>query len=353
MPDLSSVQASCVHALSHLIPDSPTTSSTPLPPLSFNDSQLAQALMELLEVSYALEALHPGRTASSPNLAIESAEPGEDHLSRLSEQMETLQTLVQTRQESSQADRNGDRLHATIGLVREELAWARVDALSHAVLELVSERRRDGKQVNGQASGQDMEEQPPAYWQDATDLPSYLAESSTSSAKEYLDKERPSISSVRDNGSGTREKELAELDDVTSAIERLQASSSRFDDQRSEPRAAKPTAEVRARAERDKMRELDEIFRLIERSHARRRDGTRVDVEELEARRLARRRRCLEVLLDQGEDGRLTGQDADESTEKGVNPDLARARELRDVSVCPGVQLTVARSLPARPGGQV
>ena len=318
-----------------LIPDSPTTTSTPLPPLSFNDSQLAQALTELLEVSYDLEALSPRLPARAASAATESEGASADDLDRLSAQMETMQTLVQSRQEGSRTGRNGESLHPTVGLVREELAWARMDALSHAILELVSERRRDGQLVHGEASDYDVGEKPPAYTSDATDLPSYQAEPSTSRGNASLGKERTSMSSDRASGSISREKDMAELDDMTLAIERLQASSSRLDGQRSEARPVRSAAEVKARAERDKMRELDEIFRLIEKSNARRRDGTRVDADELEARRLARRRRYLEELLDQGEDTRLSGQDAACSADREVNPDLTRARELRDVSSLP------------------
>jgi hypothetical protein len=86
--------------------------------------------------------------------------------------------------------------------------------------------------------------------------------------------------------------------------------------------------------ERDKMRELEEIWKLIERTHGRRRnaDGTRVDLEEIESRRQERRKRFFEGLVESSEMSRMSNQDA-QAPLRGVDADLAKARDLRDVSV--------------------
>jgi hypothetical protein len=85
---------------------------------------------------------------------------------------------------------------------------------------------------------------------------------------------------------------LLELDGLTEAIGRLHSVTPRLNDQRVELRASSSRAatlptELRARAEREKMRELEMIWDQIERTHGKRRmrDGQRVDMAGWEDRR--------------------------------------------------------------------
>lgn len=354
--DLGPVQQSCVQALSLLIPESPTSSTQPLPPLSLTDSQLAGALTELLEVSYELESLHPFQAGapSTPNM-----EPAS--LDDLVKQMEELQRIARRREgEEMLGSRKGQDggLHPAIGAVREELAWARIDVLSHAIIDLVNNRQHRppaSTPLNGREHGvaglglsghQDL---PPSYTQhdDTTQPPQYLqqydAELSDSHLDEKDEKDDKATASSSLNGSrqndhsfspAGREKLLADFDEMSNAIERLQTTNPRLEEQRSELRdRQRSRGEIIARMERDKMRELEEIWKLIERTHGRRRnaDGTRVDMEEVEVRRRERRRKWFEELVETSQAGRMSNQDADAPVE-GVNRDLAKAGELRDVS---------------------
>jgi hypothetical protein len=85
---------------------------------------------------------------------------------------------------------------------------------------------------------------------------------------------------------------LLELDGLTDAIGRLHSVTPRLNDQRVEMRAsALPTpmmsGELRARAEKEKIRELELIWDQIERTHGQKRmgDGQRVDVADWKERR--------------------------------------------------------------------
>lgn len=332
-------------------------SSAPLPPLSFADSQLAQALTELLEVSYELETLrsdevdgssscHPpdiSRT-SGTNGTHENGSNGPSGLDMLTTRLLELRQSAsqQTDDQVSNGNHQETTLHPSIGFVRETLAWARVDALSLAILDLVSTRQDDEASVarSRRAGGSlelDLEghdDSLPSYNQHegAAPPPDYQAGLSSSSQKVSSKKAGEAELSEQSYAPISQEKMHRELDGLTTAIERFQHASSRLLDQRSEPSSKRTSkAEVEARIERNRMNELEQIWKLIERTHGRRRDvdNTRVDGEELAARREARRKRYLEGLLEQGEETRLSDQDAESGV---VNPDLARARDMRNVS---------------------
>jgi len=342
--DLAPIQRSCVHALSSLIPDSPDISSSSLPPLSFADSQLAQALTELLEVSYELETLRPrGDPDLFSSTSIGASEvKGTNGLDTLAENLHELQnSVVNKTRNGAAAGEYPAGIHPSIGVVRETLAWARADALSHAILDLVSARQHDaditsqhkttdgylGLNIHGHDDG------PPSYAQhdDPTQPPAYQEPSS--STEKPTEKSQYSTSSDHPQNPARPENMHTELDGLATEIERFQHASPQLEDQRSAmPSKPKTKTEVQARIERNKMLELEQIWELIERTHGRRRDvdNTRVNVEELAARREARRKMYLEGLLEHGEETRLIDQDAKPGS---VNSDLVRARDLRNVSI--------------------
>jgi hypothetical protein len=92
---------------------------------------------------------------------------------------------------------------------------------------------------------------------------------------------------------GNLERTIHDLDDITTAIERLQHLAPQLQDQRVENPVAGPSRlrngdAAKARSERDKMRELEEIWDKIERAHARRGVRERINLEDYEQRRAER-----------------------------------------------------------------
>lgn len=315
---------------------------------------MAGALTELLEVSYELESLNPPSHHAGPSkMRVTEIES----LAGIVKQMEDLQVAAQRRDvgttlRQSNGSHNGS--HPAVLAVREELAWARIDILAHAIVELVSHRDDPPTNASTAAGDEILHDEgqapnghqglPPSYTQhdDDSEPPQYLhpyeaTSPSTIDKKgdttEPDDVEKAPQRSTSLNGTG-REKLLRDFDEMSIAIERLQKSSPQLDQQRSELRdRERNRGEILQRMERDKMRELEEIWKLIERTHGRRRnaDGTRVDLAEVEARRRERRRRWFEELVETTQAGRMSNQDA-EGPLKGVDRDLAKARDLREVS---------------------
>ncbi|EIW69056.1 hypothetical protein TREMEDRAFT_62784 [Tremella mesenterica DSM 1558] len=161
-----------------------------------------------------------------------------------------------------------------------------------------------------------------------------------------------------EEGNKRDEKLMYDLENVTSAIERLYAAAPQLDNQRVEMRAGPSTERItengekaRERMERDKWRELEEIWKMIEHAHRRvrdGRDGQRVDREGLRERREDRvqialsfqsglsdlrihahqqRQKFFDDLVDNGENGRFVEQDCERHS---VDATEARARESRN-----------------------
>lgn len=279
LSDLSAVQQSCINTLATLLPDDTVPSWTP------HDQQLAAALTDLLEVTYELESLRPS-TLAQP-LPADSQTSYDDLIRQLAE--------LQARRPVEQG------LHPVVNAVRERLAWERVESLSTAIQELV--KARDGSNGDGQ------EALPPSYTQeehandvaeedaDRISLPSYHDRHSPPPSLKSRTRhvQQPSITSTL-NGN---EKMTRELEAVTDAIEKLQAVTPRFQDQRVEMRAG-PSRLKQGRegmSERDKMRELEEIWEKIERAHGKGRargDRQRTDGFGLEGGSRARVSECCE-----------------------------------------------------------
>ena len=206
------------------------------------------------------------------------------------------------------AIRNLDTVHSLtapgvqqpVGAVREEIGWERIRILSAAILELVDSREQSSQQIP--------EYYPPEYSaQESVFPPSYQISArtdvhheghgvgtttqsydrkDTSSEKQQL---QPDTTQETTTPSSSNEKMLRDFDDLSTAIERLRP---RLQDQRSElrPTRSRDLAELQKRMEMDKMRELDDIWRLIERTNGKRtqRGDQRVSAEDIEERREAR-----------------------------------------------------------------
>ncbi|WVF67080.1 hypothetical protein IAT40_001825 [Kwoniella sp. CBS 6097] len=333
---LLSVQQSCINALSSLVDAQTSAASSPQtqgqqPRSSLGAStQLAAALTDLLEVTYELDDLLPPTPNFSANITpntVHSATfgdsptdtddarrphvPGYDnsfdaltrvlvelHDARIADAEDegasstTIQQVAncdQDKHPQNGHDRKG--LHPAINVVREELAWERLESLTTAVLEL--SRQRGATMENGHSGENELPDQdqphstaneegrrqsvvsnshsqrhcepdhlPPSYEQfhdytlaqqrdgdNASILPSYSdihastdgGHDTSSLEKEKTAKEHGSTSSRdctqnHEPVSPRREKMLHELDAVTSAIERLASIAPRLHDQRVEMR---------------------------------------------------------------------------------------------------------------------
>jgi hypothetical protein len=186
------------------------------------------------------------------------------------------------------------RLDADIPLL--EPVWARLDQLAQDVNQIIlaeavgeSDEAHDIGEGKG---GMELDSSPPRYSMDSyadsgNSLPSY----SEHVVHPAIQKAHSSQSDATSRA--TDKKILYELDDVTSAIERLQQVEPRMHDQRVEMKPVAGPSGLRnddaiARMERDKMRELEAIWEKIERAHARRGVKERVNLEDHEERRLIR-----------------------------------------------------------------
>lgn len=295
---IASLQRSIIDVLTDLLASSPNLDGPAALPIQ--DQRLATALTEMLELTYDLDSPDTSHAQQGQNTA------------RLQDSFEALAKSLEELQDTPRTGSNGDNghpksdqaLHPSVDAVREELAWARLDSLGSIVMTLVRERR-DGSETESDPAdewqGEDEGGLPPRYSFDgAADaqadkavLPDYSDPPATNDNGRLdatLDKQ--ASESLRRSVSAPREKMMLELDGLTDAIDRLHSVIPRLNDQRIEMRASSSKTSVispaaKARAERDKLRELEIIWDQIERTHGRGRskDGQRVDTVGWEERR--------------------------------------------------------------------
>ena len=296
---ISAVQRSCVDTLADILSASPNFEE-PIN-LSSQDQRLAVALTELLEVTYDLE---------SSDVAPLPADEGNsgNAFQALTGRLEDLQNV--SRPSPSLARNEEGSLHPSILVVREELAWERLGTLSNVVVALIREKKeaQAAKEAEKDDRGHsapshkipatDDDMSPPRYSLDGQEeadfqkgpLPDYASDQPTSS-DDQKSKEASTSSLSIQSTSAPREKMLLELDGLTDAIGRLHSVTPRLNDQRVEMKASSSktpiTRDLRARAEREKIRELELIWDQIERTHGKRRmgDGQRVDMADWSERR--------------------------------------------------------------------
>ena len=287
------IQQSCVQALSSLLPDHAEDNARSD---AVEHQQLVAALTDLLEVCHELESLRPPTPQPpSPSQPIFSHAGIDNERSRatLIEHLSDLQFAAQHPGSKALAGSpTSSELHPAINVVREEFAWARVESLSHAVLQLVQTRGRgerslqptpdmDGTSLHDPfLSAEDQVDvdgiQPPSYTQhediageeaDRISLPSYRGRSSLDQTRYPTEKEEKPLIEPSRSLPVSEEKMMRELDAVTDAIEQLYAIAPQMHDQRADMPLTRGT-------QRDKMAELDEIWDRIERAHGKRRMGS-------------------------------------------------------------------------------
>ena len=307
--NLSVIQQSCVQTLSTLLPDAAMVHD----PLEGRDQQLAGALTQLLEVCYELETFQPPTppiTSLSTSASSSSLVDIHTSYAALTQHLLDLQSAAQSRGSTSAFARpSPSELHPAVSVVREELAWARVQSLSHAVLQLVRGRNervlanklgisKAEESYNPFISPEDLtadDALPPSYSQhehehgddetDRTSLPGYHDFPSSEASHHPTEKgaknvkgQTSSVAEVTPSVPTSREKMISELDALTDAIERLYTVAPQLNDQRVQMRGS--TSRSRQLSEREKMRELEEIWDRIERAHGKRRlreDDDRAD----------------------------------------------------------------------------
>jgi len=259
--------------------------------LSPHDQKLAVALTELLEVTYDLESSDAGTVPADEGNSGNAFQA-------LTVRLEDLQNV--SRSSTTTRQKGEGSIHPSVYAVREELAWERLGSLSRVVVALLREKRE------GQVSRESGATDPPATVYDT--LPprySFEGQEELDLAKgtlpDYANDQPPKVDQKMPNASTSalplestsvpREKMMLELDGLTDAIGRLHSVTPRLNDQRVEMRASSSktpiTRDLRARAEREKIRELELIWDQIERTHGNRRmgDGQRVDMAGWSERR--------------------------------------------------------------------
>ena len=261
--------------------------------LSPHDQQLAVALTELLEVTYDLESSDAGTVPA------DEGKTG-NAFRALTGRLEDLQNV--SRPNTTNRQEGEGSLHPSVYAVREELAWERLGSLSRVVVALLREKRegqvsRESGTTDPPAAVYDI--LPPRYSLDGQEeldlekgtLPDYANDQIQPPT---VDQKAPDASTSAlpvQSTSVPREKMMLELDGLTDAIARLHSVTPRLNDQRVEMRAPSfktpMTRDLRARAEREKIRELELIWDQIERTHGKRRmgDGQRVDMADWSERR--------------------------------------------------------------------
>jgi hypothetical protein len=256
-----------------------------------------------LEVTYDLES------SDAVPLPADEGNSG-NAFQALTGRLEDLQNVSRPSPTIRQAGEGS--LHPSVYAVREELAWERLGSLSRVVVALLREKREaqvsrgvdDGNVIGDSQSSPD----PPAA-SDDTLPPRYSFDGQEEldlekgSLPDYANDQPPKIDQKMPNASTStlplqststsapKEKMMLELDGLTDAIGRLHSVTPRLNDQRVEMRASSSktpmTRDLRARAEREKIRELELIWDQIERTHGKRRmgDGQRVDMADWSERR--------------------------------------------------------------------
>jgi hypothetical protein len=220
--------------------------------------------------------------------------------------LEDLQNLSRP---SPTIRQNGEGLlHPSVYAVREELAWERLGSLSRVVVGLLREKREAqvsreaGNSIGSSQASSDPpaaadDTLPPRYsfdGQEELDLEKGTLPDYANDQPPKIDQKLPIASTSAlplQSTPAPKEKMMLELDGLTDAIGRLHSVTPRLNDQRVEMRASSSktpmTRDLRARAEREKIRELELIWDQIERTHEKRRmgDGQRVDMADWSERR--------------------------------------------------------------------
>lgn len=134
--NLPGIQCACVEVLERL-KKSPRGLQR-----AAEEQQLASAIHDLLEASYELETFHPSSAISSPVTPPDDPTQVTSPYLRLIHILEAVQRAAAQRPPRADPTASEvDLLHPAVHAVREDLAWARVESLSHAVVQLVQRRR--------------------------------------------------------------------------------------------------------------------------------------------------------------------------------------------------------------------
>jgi hypothetical protein len=129
--ELDLVGNACVDALEALLPHSAAES------IHEDDRRLAAALSELLEASYEFEAFHAEDAILSPTHSCDTSFVSESPFTALVKVLLTVQMAAEARTPrapTSPAPEEDVTTPEALALAREDVAWARLQSLSQAIV---------------------------------------------------------------------------------------------------------------------------------------------------------------------------------------------------------------------------
>ncbi|KLT46039.1 hypothetical protein CC85DRAFT_310362 [Cutaneotrichosporon oleaginosum] len=278
------------------------------------DKELAAKLGDLLEATYELETFHPSSACCSPATPAEEDGDQSPFLALVHALLGAQAVVAQRQPRPAPQNLSSETSEHPVEVVREELAWARVETLARDIVDMVrarddedaprfsSEEDDDVKSIlslppkyrrserDSAGSGSSRVSGPPAYKDYRDDR--VLGE--TASAVSGKDRKSGELSSPRSMHSALSSIApiLNDLDTVTHAIERLHTMAPQLDDQRialrtSAQRRTKPAPAPLSlkKPSEARLRELDDLWDKIERAHA----PTKEAAVALDDRRLSRK----------------------------------------------------------------
>jgi hypothetical protein len=236
--------------------------------------QLAATLSDLVEACRDVESLYPGSSQPGPSRLTISSD------SSLEGPIRQLQSLAVERNSIPRDSEVAPSLSA----LREDINWERLEALCRATISILESRDTTPSEVGGSL--------PPSYTSaeesSTLHLPPIYQEEQDDTAPTSIKDEKASTPSTEVQT--PQEKMDLEREGVMDAIERLHTLAPQLEGQRMEMRSGESSADGGARAmarmERAKIREMEDIWDKIEKTHGKGRMGEasqRVDVELLKA----------------------------------------------------------------------
>ncbi|BEJ13312.1 hypothetical protein CspHIS471_0304860 [Cutaneotrichosporon sp. HIS471] len=296
--NLVGIQRHCANCIEILVPPQRTTS------VSSADQELAGRLTELLEATYELETFHPSSACCSPATPADDESDQSPFLALVHTLLGAQAVVAQRQPRPAPQGPSSETSEHPVEVVREELAWARVETLARDIVELVRSRDDEAAPCFTSEEEDDVKSifsLPPVYRRSERDSagsgssrvsagsvssrfsgpPAYKdcrddrVVGEPASAVSGKDSKSAEISSPRSMHSALSSIApiLNDLDTVTHAIERLHTITPQLDDQRialrtPSQRRAKPAPLNLRQPTEARLRELDDLWDKIERAHA-------------------------------------------------------------------------------------
>ncbi|BEI82475.1 hypothetical protein CcaverHIS002_0303430 [Cutaneotrichosporon cavernicola] len=137
--NLVGIQRHCANCIEILVPPQRTAS------VSSADQELAGRLTELLEATYELETFHPSSACCSPATPADDESDQSPFLALVHTLLGAQAVVAQRQPRPAPQSPSSETSEHPVEVVREELAWARVETLARDIVELV--RSRDDEAI--------------------------------------------------------------------------------------------------------------------------------------------------------------------------------------------------------------